>query len=156
MYLWVRWLTFNYVFSYLCFLLFCRGLRSSMHAERFFVSQCIACETKKTSQAILPETLISYQRSTTQIDLLSTLHVHAIHSWLITGSVPGGSYSFHFRPPSKVHSELKSIRQSHHLSLSVISFKTYFSFSSVFAFDVFYSNCPHPICQELFWFFCFF
>ena len=35
MYLWVRWLTFNYVFSYLCFLLFCRGLRSSMHAERF-------------------------------------------------------------------------------------------------------------------------
>ena len=143
MYLWVRWLTFNYVFSYLCFLLFCRGLRSSMHAERFFVSQCIACETKKTSQAILPETLISYQRSTTQIDLLSTLHIHAIHSWLITGSVPDNAYSPDpdFRLPSKVHSVNHAVLQFHHLQLSVSLWKTYFSFSSVFLMVICDKEC---------------
>ena len=52
----------------------------------------------------------------------------------------------HFRLPSKVHSELKSIQQSHHLLLSVISLKTYSSFSSVFAFDVFDYILPFFIC----------
>ena len=62
---------------------------------------------------------------------MSTFSRTDIRSWLITGSVPDDAYSFHFRPPSKVHSELKSIQQSHRLLLSVISFKTYSSFSSV-------------------------
>lgn len=50
---------------------------------------------------------------------------------MITGSVPDSAYSFHFRLPSKVHSAIKSIRQFHHLPLSVIFFKAYSSFSSV-------------------------
>ena len=56
------------------------------------------------------------------------------------------------RPPSKVHSELKSLQQSHHLLLSANSFKTYFSSSSVFAFDELYSSLPYFICQEDFYF----
>ena len=95
---------------------------------------------QKTASSIKLETVIKsiYYRGTTQIDLcpLSRVLTYA--------------YSFHFRPPSKVHSELKSIRQSHRLPLSVISFKTYSSFSSVFAFDVSYSSCPGQICQGLF------
>ena len=43
-----------------------------------------------------------------------------MHPSLITGLVPGSSYSFHFRPPSKVHSAIPSILQSHRLQLSVI------------------------------------
>jgi hypothetical protein len=34
----------------------------------------------------------------------------------------------------------------------VISSKTYFSFSSVFAFDVSYFSCPLSICQENFYY----
>ena len=99
------------------------------------------------------ETVInSYYRGTTQFDELSTLSCTNIHAEMITGSVPGDSYSFHFRPPSKVHSELKSLQQSHHLLLSANSFKTYFSSSSVFAFDELYSSLPYFICQEDFYF----
>ena len=90
---------------------------------------------------------------------------------MITGSVPVDAYSsasncscffvlcccaaksrghgIHFGPPSKVHSALKSIRQSHHLPLSVISFKAYSSFSSVFLTDNHYMQ-TEAFCQLFF------
>ena len=41
-----------------------------------------------------------------------------------------------FRLPSKVHSAITSIQQSHHLLLSAISFKAYSSFSTVFYYAI--------------------
>lgn len=109
--------------------------------------------TQKPPQALSLETvIIVYNRGTTQIDINVHFQCTTMHPSLITGLVPGSSYSFHFRPPSKVHSESESIQQSHHLLLSVISSKTYFSFSSVFAFDVSYFSCPLSICQENFYY----
>ena len=109
--------------------------------------------TQKPPQALSLETvIIVYNRGTTQIDINVHFQCTTMHPSLITGLVPGSSYSFHFRPPSKVHSELKSLQQSHHLLLSANSFKTYFSSSSVFACDELYSSLPYFICQEDFYF----
>lgn len=109
--------------------------------------------TQKPPQALSLETvIIVYNRGTTQIDINVHFQCTTMHPSLITGLVPGSSYSFHFRPPSKVHSESESIQQSHHLLLSVISSKTYFSFSSVFAFDVSYCSRSLSICQEKFYY----
>lgn len=47
---------------------------------------------KKPSQILSETVIISYYRGTTQFDVMSTLACTVIHSWLITGSVPGGSY----------------------------------------------------------------
>lgn len=79
-------------------------------------------------ETVINTNLLSRYHSNWQMSTFSRTN---IRSWLITGSVPDDAYSSHFRSPSKVHSELKSIQQSHHLLLSVISFKTYSSFSSV-------------------------
>ena len=78
--------------------------------------------TQKPPQALSLETvIIVYNRGTTQIDINVHFQCTTMHPSLITGLVPGSSYSFHFRPPSKVHSAIPSILQSHRLQLSVIS-----------------------------------
>ena len=78
--------------------------------------------TQKPPQALSLETvIIVYNRGTTQIDINVHFQCTTMHPSLITGLVPDGSYSFHFGPPSKVHSAIPSILQSHRLQLSVIS-----------------------------------
>ena len=78
--------------------------------------------TQKPPQALSLETvIIVYNRGTTQIDINVHFQCTTMHPSLITGLVPGSSYSFQFRPPSKVHSAIPSILQSHRLQLSVIS-----------------------------------
>lgn len=108
---------------------------------------------QKTASSEMLETVINFFTIAVPLKL-TCVHflTYLTYARLITGSVPGDSYSFHFRPPSKVHSELKSLQQSHHLLLSANSFKTYFSSSSVFAFDELYSSLPYFICQEDFYF----
>ena len=79
----------------------------------------------KNRLKLMLETVInSYYRGTTQFDELSTLSCTNIHAEMITGSVPDNAYSPDpdFRLPSKVHSIINSIQQSHRLLLSVISF----------------------------------
>ena len=88
------------------------------------------------------------------IDVKSTLSYTNIYAAKITDAVSVAPYLQIpvSGTPSKVHSESESIQQSHHLLLSANSFKTYFSSSSVFAFDELYSSLPYFICQEDFYF----
>ena len=76
--------------------------------------------TQKPPQALSLETvIIVYNRGTTQLDIAVHFRCTVIHSSLITGLVPDGSYSSHFGPPSKGHSAISSVPQSHHLRFSV-------------------------------------
>ena len=76
--------------------------------------------TQKPPQALSLETvIIVYNRGTTQLDIAVHFRCTVIHSSLITGLVPDGSYSSHFGPPSKGHSAICSVLQSHHLQFSV-------------------------------------
>lgn len=86
-------------------------------------AHCLREKKRLRYNSISETVIISYYRGTTHFDIMSTFACTIIHSRLITGSVPGGSYSDHFSPPSKVHSANDSILQSHHLQLSVISYR---------------------------------
>ena len=84
---------------------------------------------KHLLETVIISTIIAVPLKLTFVHSTRTI----IRSSLITGLVPGSSYSSHFGLPSKVHSAIRSIPQSHRLRLSVTSSESLLFFLNGFS-----------------------